>query len=77
MRVTSAVLGFLTAAVVVALALAVPASAGPLGASTPLDVTVRKLRAPPEESCESWCDTKPSSYREANLREHDRRNQAR
>ena len=39
MRVTSAGLGFFTAAVVVALALAVPASAGPLGASTPLDIS--------------------------------------
>ena len=39
MRVTSAGLGFFTAAVVVALALAVPASAGPLSASAPLDIT--------------------------------------
>ena len=39
MRVTSAGLGFFTAAVVVALARAVPASAGPFGASVPLDIT--------------------------------------
>ena len=39
MRATSAGFGFFTAAVVVALALAVPASAGPLGASAPLDIT--------------------------------------
>ena len=37
MRITSAGLGFITA--VVALALAAPAVAGPLGASTPLDIT--------------------------------------
>ena len=39
MRASSAGLGFFTAAGVVALALAVPAAAGPLGASAPLDIS--------------------------------------